>query len=325
MEGELARVTRHQGGFFFRWQALDCGYSEREISALLRGGEWTRIRRGAYAERSLVDGLTTSGRHVLLARAVVAALDEPVSLSHYTALAVHGIPLWGVDLNVVHVLRGPNQSSRSEAGVVHHLGAIPEQQLTDLAGLRVTTLERSVVDACRITSFESGVVLADGALRCGPFDEELARSLVEGQRDWAGSVRASRVLRFADGLAQTVGESRTRVLMARIGVPRPRLQYAVTRADGTTIGFTDLYVTEYCTAVEFDGRVKYGRALYEKTGSLEEVDVGDVVWAEKVREDGIRDEGNEMVRIIWLELSGHDALVAQRFRRAFDRYRRRAG
>ena len=48
MDGELARIAALQGGFVYRWQALDCGYREAEVARLLRLRDWVAPRRGAY-------------------------------------------------------------------------------------------------------------------------------------------------------------------------------------------------------------------------------------------------------------------------------------
>ena len=72
---------------------------------------------------------------------------------------------------------------------------------------------------------------------------------------------------------------------------------------------------EYATVGEFDGRVKYGRLL--RPGQ----DPGDVVFAEKRREDELRDLGREVARWVWDELETFDA-VAARIHRAFARRRR---
>ena len=205
--------------------------------------------------------------------------------------------------------------------MVHHRGELADHEIIEVDGLLVAIPERSALDAARIASFEAGVVLMDGARRLAAFDVDLCAELLERQRDWHGSVRASRVLHFSDPRAATVGESRSRLLLARIGVPRPDLQRPVFDAVGRLIGITDMYVDEIRTAVEFDGKLKYGRALYEQTGRLEDVDLGAVVWDEKRREDQIRDEGNEMVRIVWHELDGHDREMWGRM----DRAARRAG
>jgi len=165
--------------------------------------------------------------------------------------------------------------------------------------------------------------MADGVRRIHQVDVAELKEVAECQRDWAGSVKANRVIDFSDPRAATVGESRGRVLIARLGLPAPDLQRRIDDSDGGLLGFSDLYFDEYRTAGEFDGRQKYGRALYERTGRLDQVDIGEVLWQEKRREDAIRDHGHEVVRFVWSELDGRDSLVRARFLRAFDRGARR--
>jgi len=323
VEGQLARIAAQQHGFVHRWQALECGYRDTEITRLLREKEWIRIRRGVYAMRSHVESLDDAGRHVLTVRAVVSSLGGLTVVTHFSALAVMGVPLWGVDLSEVHVHREPDRTGRTDAGVVHHVGALDPAEVIEVDGLLVSIPERSVVDASRILSFEAGVVISDGAKRRFAFDDDRASSILESQRDWAGSRTASRVLSFADGDSESVGESRSRVLLARIGIPKPVLQKLFHRADGTVLARTDFYIEEYRTVGEFDGRQKYGRALYERTGCLDQVDLGTLLWEEKRREDALRDDGNEMVRWVWSELDGKDHTVRGRFLAAFERHSRR--
>jgi hypothetical protein len=324
MSGELDRLMAAQHGFFYRFQALDCGYSHREFECARREKIWVKVRRGAYTTADHAASLDEAGRHVLKVRAAAGRLDGQVVVTGVSALAVQGVPLWGVDLNVVHVAREAGFSSRTDAHVVHHVAPIPDSQLVEVNGLLIPVIERNLVDAARQVSFESGVVLADGARRLLPFDPDLAQSVVESQRDWPGSVKAARVVRFSDGAAETVGESRSRVMIARIGLPAPQLQKCFYRSDGTVLARSDFFFEEFNTVGEFDGKQKYGRALYEKTGRIEDVDLGEVVWQEKRREDGIRDEGNEVVRWVWFEVEGHDREIRQRFDRAIDRAGRRA-
>ena len=287
----------------------------------LRGGDWVRVRHGAYTTRQTWEACGPTGRYLLVVHAVVGGLDGQVVCTHHTALAALKVPLWGVPLGEVHVHRDGERTTRREAGVVHHGGQLADHEIIEVDGLLVAIAERSALDAARIASFEAGVVLMDGARRLADFDVDLCAELLERQRDWHGSVHASRVLHFSDPRAATVGESRSRLLLARIGVPRPDLQRRIFDAAGRLVGITDMYVDEIRTAVEFDGKLKYGRALYEQTGRLEDVDLGAVVWDEKRREDQIRDEGNEMVRIVWHELDGHDREMWGRM----DRAARRAG
>jgi hypothetical protein len=323
MDGDLSRLMAEQYGFFYRRQALDCGYSHREIESARREKEWVSVRRGAYTTAGHWESLDDSGRHVLTIRAVAGHLDGQVVVTGTSALAVQSVPLWGIDLRTVHVGRESCHSSRTDAHVVHHVAPIPASQLIEVDGLIVSRGERSVVDAARSVPFESGVVLADGAKRLLAFDHDLARSILESQRDWSGSLKASRVLRFSDGAAETVGESRSRVMIARLGLPAPQLQKCFYRSDGSVLARTDFFFEEFNTVGEFDGKQKYGRQLYEKSGRIEEVDLGEVVWQEKRREDAIRDDGKEMVRWVWFEVYGHDQDMRGRFARAFDRSGRR--
>ena len=312
-----------QYGFFYRSQALDCGYSHREVECALREKVWVRVRRGAYTTADHGGSLDDVGQHVLRVRSVVGNLAGRAIVTGTSALAVRGLPLWGIDLKLVHVMREPGCTSRTDAGVVHHVVSISECELVEVDGLLIPGLERSVVDAARGVSFESGVVFADGAKRLPMFDVDLADSVLESQRDWPGSIKAARVLRFSDGAAETVGESRSRVMIARIGLPPPQLQKCFYRSDGSVWARTDFFFEEFNTVGEFDGKQKYGRELYEKTGRIEDGDLGEVVWREKRREDAIRDEGNEVVRWVWFEVDGHDREMRQRFDRAIDRSGRR--
>ena len=120
---------------------------------------------------------------------------------------------------------------------------------------------------------------------------------------------ARRVIAFADGRSESVGESRSRVAIAAAGLPPPELQWPVRLADGTA--YTDFAWPELRTVGEFDGRVKYGRLL--RPGQQP----GDVVHAEKLREDAVRAQDWEMVRWTWADLTTFDATAArirERFR-----------
>lgn len=120
--------------------------------------------------------------------------------------------------------------------------------------------------------------------------------------------RPARVVALADGDSDSIGESRSRLAIQRAGLPVPILQWKV-EADGRTFE-VDFGWPELHTVGEFDGLFKYGRLV--EPGR----DPADVVVAEKLREDEIRDLGLRVVRWIWPEID-HFAPVAERLRRAF--------
>ncbi|HVH20821.1 MAG TPA: hypothetical protein VNA11_00035 [Pseudonocardia sp.] len=171
-----------------------------------------------------------------------------------------------------------------------------------MAGLPVTGLARTVVDLARTVPFEEAVEVADAALRGRPDQRAplapvvLAAELARAAR-WPGSPPARRAIAFADGRSASVGESRSRVAIAGAGLPAPVLQWAVRDRAGRLVGYTDFGWPELHTVGEFDGRVKYGRLL--RSGQ----DAGDSVFAEKVREDRLRDLGLAVVRWTWSDLT----------------------
>jgi hypothetical protein len=170
MNGELARILAAQRGYFFRWQALDCGYTPAEVTAAVRSREWVRVRRGAYTSAQVAAALDESAAHLLRVRAAVGNLDGPTVVVGISALAALRVPLWGVDLEAVHVLREPGRTARTDAGVVHHAQRLPSRLVAEYDGLLVSRPESALIDAARTCSFEAGVVLADGARRLPGFD-----------------------------------------------------------------------------------------------------------------------------------------------------------
>jgi hypothetical protein len=183
----------------------------------------------------------------------------------------------------------------------------------EVDGLPVVSAARTVVDLARTLPFEEGVVAADGALHRKIVTAAELADEVRAAKWRTGAARAAAVVAFADGESESVGESRSRVIMRRGGLPAPKLQVVVRDTAHEEIGRCDFGYTDIRVAAEFDGRVKYGRLL--RAGETP----GDAVFREKQREDRLRDAGWIVTRWVWDELS-QPGLVVARVREA----RRRA-
>jgi hypothetical protein len=140
--------------------------------------------------------------------------------------------------------------------------------------------------------------------------EQLAAQLKRSHR-MPGARAAGRVIAFADGRSESVGESRSRVMLHRAGLPEPELQMTVCDVDGVFLGRADFGYRRRKVLGEFDGKVKY------RGGSGAE-DPGETVFREKRREDALRAAGWAVVRWIWLDLD-EPATVIHRIRSALDR------
>ncbi|MDH6677507.1 very-short-patch-repair endonuclease [Rhodococcus sp. LBL1] len=113
-----------------------------------------------------------------------------------------------------------------------------------------------------------------------------------------------------DARSESVGESRSRVLIHRMRLPVPDLQ-RVLHDDGVPLGRVDFFFERERVVGEFDGLGKYTEHL--RPGQTTE----QAVIEEKLREDRIRAAGYSVARWGWRELSTPEEVV-RRLRRAFD-------
>ncbi len=314
MDGPLAALAAQQCGVFLRHQALAVGYSSNEIDRLV-GKEWARVRRGAYIDRELWVALGPEQRYLRKIHAAARQLKEPAVASHVSAAAEHELPLWQLPLNLVHFTRGSLRSGRTEGGVKHHPARVDPYEVVVLDGIEVFDLARTVIDVARTSRYAPAVAVADAALHGGlPMD--VLRARFEVMRDWQGARQAGRVISVADGLTESVGETRTRLFLLEMGFAdiQPQYEFFV---DGRLVGRVDFYLEEENTVVEFDGKIKY-----KVPDGADPREASEIVFREKRREERIRDLGPEFARIIWDDFTTPRSL-AERVRDTTRRGRRR--
>jgi very-short-patch-repair endonuclease len=300
-------------GTVLRREAIEAGLSPGEIDHLVDRGVCVRVRRGAYASSEQWTTMHAEQRHTVTSNAVTRSLGEPAVLGHVSAALVHGMPVWGVDLSAVHVVRGTRgHGSRREAGVVHHAAQLPAEHVTEVGGLLLTTAARTLVDLARTVGFESAVVTTDYALNAGLTTPQEILDVATWQSDWPGSRAAGRVRRFANGSAESVAESRGRVRMREAGLPEPELQVEIYDELERFVGRGDFVFPRQQTIAECDGRRKYRAANAEKA-------IEDVVWEEKRREDALRALGWEVVRFTWADLERSPRWLRRMILSAFKR------
>jgi hypothetical protein len=290
-----------------RRQLLAAGWTDHELRRQRRAGELVSLSRGVY--------LPAPGtpprfevRHALLAAVRDGREAADGVLSHVSAAVVLGMSTWGLPLDRIHRTRDRRTGGRVGEGVHVHAAPLAPEEVVDVDGLLVTSPARTVIDIARTAGLDAAVAVADSALHQHLTDpDELARA-ARRCTGWPGAPGARRVVALADGGSDSVGESRSRLEIQRAGLPVPALQWKV--QGGGRVFEVDFGWPELHTVGEFDGLFKYGRLL--KPGQ----DPADVVVAEKLREDEIRDLGLRVVRWIWPEIDDFGP-VTERLKRAF--------
>lgn len=284
------------------------GYRYSELTTLARAGELQHLRRGAYTRTP--GGLDEAGRHRQLIAATLPLLVASV-VSHLSAAALHRLPLPVARLRHVQVTR-PGAGSGQRRGYVHRFATpLAAGETTAIDGLPVTSLARTVVDLGRSLPFADAVAATDAALRLGLDPTEL-ETAIERAAGRPGVAAARRVARFADARSESAGESHSRVVLQATGMMPTSLQHEVVDHQGRVVARCDFGWEEHRTVGEFDGLVKYGRLL--RPGQT----AADVVYAEKRREDAVRDLGWQVVRWNWADLQ-REGLLTDQLQRAFRR------
>ena len=230
------------------------GYSDNEIRGLRRRGSWATLRRGGYLAPASapLDGYE---RHLMLIDATLAGLHRPAVVSHVSAAVLHGMALWAVHLGTMHVTRVPPASRGRSTSMLCHAAVLDEQDVVQVRGRPVTSAARTVVDVARMVPFEQAVVTADSALWRGLTTSAELADTVRRMSGITGLRAARRAVAFADARSESVGESRSRVLLRQAGVPAPDLQVEVLGESGDLLGRSDFGWVGGRVLGEFDGRM----------------------------------------------------------------------
>ena len=126
----------------------------------------------------------------------------------------------------------PTASSGVKNGIVRHSLPLPEDDVVEVAGVRVTSLTRTVLDLASTGTFLQAVVVADARSTVDRFGRRPPWLLAKNSRqlDPRPATEDPRTnqgrLGFAETRAETPIESMSRVTMRAIGVPHPLLQVA---------------------------------------------------------------------------------------------------
>jgi hypothetical protein len=293
-------------------QLLASGYGKDELRRLERRGELAHVRRGSWA-RILPDSerLQPEEQHRRLVTAVSARVGADAVVSHGSAAVLHALPTWPTARQRVHLTRSRSTGAQRRSDVEMHSATLPASQVTEVDGLAVTSMARTVADLGRTLSFDQAVAAGDRAAARGLDFGELD-AVLESMRRWPGVAQARRVADFLDSRAESAGESVSRVRLCEAGLPCPIPQREIYDDQGTMIARVDFAWEQYRTIGEFDGKVKYGDLL--APGQLP----SDVLFAEKLREDALRDAGWQVVRWVWADLD-RPTLLRDKVLRAFAR------
>ena len=275
-----------------------------DLRRRIESGELERVARGVYhppVPATIRPGPARDLRYLHRVQAAQLTAVDALVFARHSAAVVWGLPTVDGWPATTHVVADAAGGGRSPASLTRHTVGTVES--LDVAGLRVTTVARTVVDIARTSSLREAVAMADAALhglrdRTGrviraPITKQELLDELGNARSGKGVVKARVAIELADGAAESVGESVSRVGFHLLGLPAPMLQARFSDRFGT-IGVVDFWWPEFRLIGEFDGEVKYDDPAFLAGRSPQEA-----LHDEKRREDRLRALGNGVTRWGW--------------------------
>ena len=272
---------------------------QQHAARAVRGLE-VRIARGAYVDEPHWAGLAAREKYLLTIRAMAETRGYRPVISHWSAAAVHGLPIIGPWPRLVHVTQDAAIGTRSRGIVVRHSLSLEGTDVVELDGLLVTSIARTVIDLAVVSSGVSALTSMDAALHLDRFGrrpplvtlEEL-RTAWDTRLPFRGHSRAGDIIDFSVAKSDTPIESVSRWNMRIAGCPPPVLQQSHFDDRGF-IADTDFSWPEYGTVGEADGDMKYLDPAFRGGRSADQV-----VLDEKIREDRLRALPKTVARWRW--------------------------
>jgi hypothetical protein len=120
-------------------------------------------------------------------------------------------------------------------------------------GVPVTSPARTVFDLGRRPGLTAAVIRIDALARATGVCAEDVCPLMERHRGARGMKQLRRVLPLVDAGVESPQETRTRLVLIRGGLPRPRTQIVVRNMWGAVLARIDMGWEEWLVGVEYDG------------------------------------------------------------------------
>jgi hypothetical protein len=281
-----------------------------------RLGTDSRIARGVYVSAADLRAAGARESYIFRIRAIAGTRRSRPVLSHWSAAAIHGLPNLDPWPSEVHTIAARSQGSSSRSGVIRHVLRLADEDVTEVDGLLVTTIERTALDIAAIATPEAAVALIDRALLRDEFDRTppmTTRASLQAAFERSRPLRAFRRVEFAISFASAQSgsplESSSRVCMYRVGCPRPLLQVKYFDERGF-IARVDFDWLEFGLVGEADGDKKYLQLASLSGKSIEQVYLD-----EKIGEDRLRALPKRVARWRW-SVGRNPLLLRERLVRA---------
>ncbi|WP_458319461.1 hypothetical protein [Mycolicibacterium brisbanense] len=180
-------------------------------------------------------------------RILGAALTSDGVIAGVAASAVHGAKWVGDDVPVELVASG-----RHQRGLVVRFDTLHDDEVTTVAGIRVTTPARTAFDLARRLPRGKAVERLDALMNACPFSIEDVTLITTRHPGVRGLRRLRVALPLVDGGAESPRETWLRLQFVDAGLPRPTTQFVI-HDQGRYVRRIDMCWEEFKVGAEYDG------------------------------------------------------------------------
>lgn len=217
----------------------------------------TRLHRGVYADPAV--SLTATDRiHAAYLSAGAGAVVAGLS-----AQFLHGVHYPDVDGDV-EMIRDLRGQGRRRTGVTFlRTDRLAAEDIVEIAGMPVTSAVRTAYDLGRRRPDWLALGHLDDLARSAELDLAALWAYTRDHPRARGICQLRELVPLVDPLAESPGESWTRLIMHRHGLPRPDSQIEVFDENGVLIARFDLGYRRYKIGIDYDG-VEYHSSEEQK-------------------------------------------------------------
>lgn len=256
--------------------------------------------------RAIYDGLPKWERRTALAAAVGLTVDTAVVTGRAAAL------LWGIkvlsDDPTVELMHTDGKQAGAKStwppGVRYRWGMLLSDDISEVHGLRVTGIPRTLRDIAAWHGVMEGMVSIDDARKRweDTTREYLSQKLLSGAQ-FAGKVRVREAIELSEANSGSPLESKARYLILKselAGIQTFELQAEISVGPEENY-FVDFLINDW-VVVELDGKIKLDGTTFGKTDEM--------LRKERAREVAIQNTGRRFIRAGWEHLEvGPDGRV----------------
>jgi hypothetical protein len=279
---------------FLASEAVAAGLSSTSIAGAVRRRHIIPVAASLYAVPGPWLELSQQELHMAMSRAASASV-ETAAVSHQSAALLHGLPHPLGPLGAVSLTLPKSDRTAGRDDWRRLLdGDLPDDHLTTVSGLPVTTVDRTVVDCFRQLRLRDALAIADGALRVGATNLDDLRAMRAFQTRWPGITKADAGMSIADARRESWLESASVATAHQLGFSLPMSQVWIHDMDGRPIGRVDFLWPLAGVVGEADGRGKY---LGEYSAAeWDAIEAAEHMLAERDRERDLESVGFAVAR-----------------------------